>query len=81
MYQRIAIIAAGPFANFAFAIVAFYLMFLIGVPSIKPIIGTCEPSSISAKASLPANSQIVEIAGRNNYRLARCKSCFGWRNR
>lgn len=63
VYQRIAIIAAGPFANFAFAIVAFYLMFLIGVPSIKPIIGSVEPSSISAKASLPANSQIVEIAG------------------
>ena len=34
VYQRIAIIAAGPFANFAFAILAFYLMFLIGVPSI-----------------------------------------------
>ena len=36
VYQRIAIIAAGPLANFAFAIVAFYFMFLIGVPSVKP---------------------------------------------
>lgn len=63
VYQRIAIIAAGPFANFAFAIVAFYLMFLIGVPSIKPIVGNIEPLSIAAKANLPAQSQIVEIAG------------------
>lgn len=63
VYQRIAIIAAGPFANFAFAIVAFYLMFLIGVPSIKPIIGGIEVASIADKANLPAQSQIVEIAG------------------
>ena len=38
VYQRIAIIAAGPFANFGFAILAFYVMFLIGIPSIKPVI-------------------------------------------
>jgi regulator of sigma E protease len=61
VYQRIAIIAAGPFANFAFAIFAFYLMFLIGVPSIKPIVGDVEINSIAAKASLPANSEIIAI--------------------
>lgn len=65
VYQRIAIIAAGPFANFAFAIVAFYVMFLIGVPSIKPIIGSIETTSIASKANLPVQSQIVEIAGAN----------------
>jgi regulator of sigma E protease len=63
VYQRLAIIAAGPFANFAFAIVAFYLMFLIGVPSIKPVIGTVEAQSIAAKAKLPANAEFVEISG------------------
>lgn len=61
VYQRIAIIAAGPFANFAFAIVAFYLMFLIGVPSVKPIIGSFEPNSIAEQAALPKNSEIVAI--------------------
>jgi regulator of sigma E protease len=61
VYQRIAIIAAGPFANFAFAIFAFYLMFLIGVPSIKPIVGEVEINSIAAKASLPTNSEIIAI--------------------
>jgi len=63
VYQRIAIIAAGPLANFAFAIVAFYIMFLMGVPSIKPIVGHVEKASIAAKANLPAQSQIVEVAG------------------
>ncbi len=64
VYQRIAIVAAGPFANFAFALVAFYLMFLIGVPSIKPMVGNIEPASIAAQAGLPSNSQIVEVAGK-----------------
>jgi regulator of sigma E protease len=64
VYQRIAIIAAGPFANFAFAIVAFYLMFLIGVPSVKPIIGGVVENSIAEKAAFPVNSEIISIAER-----------------
>ena len=64
VYQRIAIIAAGPFANFAFAIFAFYLMFLIGVPSIKPIIGSVSADSIAAHAQVPVNVEIVEVAGK-----------------
>ncbi len=64
VYQRIAIIAAGPLANFVFAIFAFYLMFLLGVPSVKPIIGEIEPTSIAAKAKLTSNSQIDEVAGQ-----------------
>ena len=64
VYQRIAIIAAGPFANFAFAIFAFYLMFLIGVPSIKPIIGDIIPDSIAAIAQVPNDAEIVEVAGK-----------------
>jgi regulator of sigma E protease len=64
VYQRIAIIAAGPFANFAFAIFAFYLMFLIGVPSVKPIIGEVTPESIAQKANIRSNSEIIEVAGQ-----------------
>ena len=64
VYQRIAIIAAGPFANFGFAIVAFYFMFLIGVPSVKPIIGDIEVGSIAAKAELPEKGEIIAISGQ-----------------
>jgi len=64
VYKRIAIIAAGPLANFIFAIFAFYLMFLIGVPSVKPIIGEIAPSSIASEAQLNSQSQIVEVAGQ-----------------
>ena len=63
VYQRIAIVAAGPLANFIFAIFAFYLMFLIGLPAVKPIIGNINENSIAAQAQLPANVEIVEVAG------------------
>lgn len=64
VYQRIAIIAAGPLANFIFAIFAFYLMFIIGMPSVKPIIGDIELNSIAEQSQLKANSEIIEIAGQ-----------------
>ncbi len=63
VYQRIAIIAAGPFANFAFAILAFYLMLLIGVPSIKPVVGSIDTDSIAAHAEMATNVEIVKVAG------------------
>jgi len=37
VWQRIAIVAAGPIANFLLAIVAFFLMYCLGVNSAKPI--------------------------------------------
>ncbi len=61
VYQRIAIIAAGPLANFIFAIFAFYLMFLLGVPSVKPVIGKVAEQSIAAKAGLTPESEIIAI--------------------
>lgn len=63
VYQRIAIVAAGPLANFIFAILALYIMFLIGVPSVKPMIGNIIPSSIAAKANLTKDTEIVSVAG------------------
>jgi regulator of sigma E protease len=63
VYQRIAIVAAGPLANFIFALIALYIMFLIGVPSVKPMIGDIVPSSIAAEANLPKDSEIISIAG------------------
>ncbi len=61
VYQRMAIVAAGPIANFLFAIVAFYLMFLLGVASVKPIIGEVEADSIAYRANVEAQRQIVSV--------------------
>ncbi len=36
--QRAAVIAAGPIANFIFAIFAYWLVFIIGVPGVRPVV-------------------------------------------
>ncbi|MFC0050429.1 sigma E protease regulator RseP [Rheinheimera tilapiae] len=62
--QRMAVIAAGPAANFLFAIFALMLMYLIGVPSLRPVVAQVTPDSIAAKAYLP-NQQIIAVNGES----------------
>ena len=61
VWQRIAIIAAGPMANFVFAIFLVFIMLLNGVPAIKPVIGDVEPKSIAEKGGLQSNHVITHI--------------------
>lgn len=62
--QRAFVIAAGPLANFLFAIVAYWLIYLIGVPAVKPVIGYVEPDSIAAQAGLQQEMQIRTVDGK-----------------
>ncbi|MCV2884996.1 sigma E protease regulator RseP [Aestuariibacter sp. AA17] len=64
VYKRIAIIAAGPITNFLFAILALFIMYLIGLDTVKPVIGKIEPNSIAAQAGLEPNSQFSRIGNR-----------------
>lgn len=63
VWARIAIVAAGPLANFLFAIFAFWLMYLIGVNGIKPIVGDIAPTSIAAQAGIQTGDEIVAVDG------------------
>lgn len=67
VWQRMAIAFAGPLANMVLAIVAFMIVYLIGVTYVKPIIGQVIPNSIAAQAGLQPGEQIVEIDGRPIY--------------
>lgn len=62
--QRFAIVFAGPLVNFIFAILALACMYMIGLTTVKPVIGTVTPYSIAADAGMQPNMQIVAIAGR-----------------
>ncbi|MBF0784514.1 sigma E protease regulator RseP [Muribacter muris] len=64
LLQRAAIIAAGPIANFLFAIVAYWAVFSLGVPTVKPVIGEVLPDSIAAQAQLTPEFEITHIDGR-----------------
>lgn len=61
--QRAAIISAGPIANFLFAIFAYWLVFIIGVPGVRPVIQQVEPNSIAERAHLVSGMQIDAING------------------
>ena len=62
--KRMAIIAAGPAVNFIFAVFAFWLMFMIGVLTFKPLVGEVDSNSIAADAGLKPMDQILSVGGR-----------------
>ncbi|MBD1389347.1 sigma E protease regulator RseP [Neiella sp. HB171785] len=64
VWQRIAIVAAGPLANLLLAVVAYWLMFLAGVTTVKPIFDGVVPESPAAIAGLDGRQQIVAVGGR-----------------
>ncbi|KTB63281.1 sigma E protease regulator RseP [Pseudomonas allii] len=61
--QRIAIVAAGPIANFLLAMVFFWVLAMLGSQQVRPVIGAVEADSIAGKAGLVAGQEIVSIDG------------------
>jgi len=63
VWRRFAIVLAGPLFNFIFAIFAFWLMYLIGVPGVKPILAEVEPQTVAAVSGFKAGDEIIEVEG------------------
>jgi regulator of sigma E protease len=64
VWQRIAVLLAGPAFNFLFAILAYWLMFVTGVVALRPLIAGVEPGSVAAEAQLRAGDEITAIGGQ-----------------
>ncbi|WP_418157352.1 sigma E protease regulator RseP [Pseudoalteromonas sp. RW-H-Ap-1] len=58
---RIAIVAAGPMANFLFAIFALAVMYMVGVQTIKPVVGNVVEGSRAEQAGILPTQQIIKI--------------------
>ncbi|MFJ4141613.1 sigma E protease regulator RseP [Pseudomonas sp. NPDC089734] len=63
VYQRIAIVIAGPVANFLLAIVFFWALAMLGSQQVRPVIGAVEAGSIAQQAGLTAGQEIVSVDG------------------
>ncbi|USD65913.1 sigma E protease regulator RseP [Vibrio sp. SCSIO 43136] len=63
LWQRSAIVAAGPMFNFIFAFFAYWAVFMIGVPAVKPVIGDVTPNSIVAEAGITPGMELKEVSG------------------
>jgi regulator of sigma E protease len=63
VWQRMAIVVAGPVANFILAILLFWILLLGGERGLIPIIGAVQPNSIAANAGLEVGQEILAIDG------------------
>lgn len=61
---RLLVLCAGPAFNFLFAILAYWVLFMSGVPQARPVIGAVTLDSPAAVAGLRAGDQVVSIDGR-----------------
>ncbi|PHV13124.1 RIP metalloprotease RseP [Chitinimonas sp. BJB300] len=59
--KRMAIVVAGPVANFLLAIFVYWAIFLNGVDVLMPKLGSIEPHSLAAKAGFSVGDTIVAI--------------------
>ncbi|MEM7563008.1 MAG: sigma E protease regulator RseP [Pseudomonadota bacterium] len=63
VWRRFAIVAAGPAFNFLFAIIAYYLIFLVGVSGVKPVIGEINDQSPAYTAGVKQGDTIIAVNG------------------
>lgn len=61
--RRMAIVVAGPLANFLLAIVLYWGLFVHGVPGLKPTLGEAPPGSPAAYAQMQSGETILSING------------------
>jgi regulator of sigma E protease len=64
VWKRSAIVIAGPLANLLFAVLLYWVLFMVGVEDMKPLLGEVPASSPAAIASLHAGETIARIDGK-----------------
>ncbi|MEH6469343.1 MAG: RIP metalloprotease RseP, partial [Porticoccus sp.] len=63
VWQRMAVVAAGPLANFLLAILLYWIVYSLGVTGVAPVIASLEPNSIAEQAGLQPGQEIVALDG------------------
>ena len=59
--SRLIVLLAGPLFNFLFAILAYWMLFVYGVPAVKPAVGDVDPGSYAAAAGLSDGDLILAV--------------------
>jgi regulator of sigma E protease len=61
VWRRVAIVSAGPIANFLLAIVLYWLLFMAGVQEAKPVVASPETGSIASAAGFAGGDTIRAV--------------------
>jgi regulator of sigma E protease len=78
--QRAAIVFAGPFVNYVFAVLVLGILFATaGQPFSPAIIGPVVPGGAAHKAGLKTGDKIIQVAGRNVERFEEVMQAVGLR--
>lgn len=64
VWARMAIVAAGPLINLVFAVFLYWIIFLQGMETLRPIIGRVLPQTPAAVAGIEAGDEIIAIDGK-----------------
>jgi len=64
LFKRMAIVLAGPALNLIFAVLAFWVILVVGEQGIRSIISEPEKNSIAAHAGFEAGDEIIKVDGR-----------------
>ena len=59
--SRIVVSLAGPLFNFLFAFLAYWVLFVSGVPTMKPAVGIVTPDSYAAQAGFEYGDRILKV--------------------
>ncbi|HLU61299.1 MAG TPA: RIP metalloprotease RseP [Gammaproteobacteria bacterium] len=63
--SRLSIVLAGPAFNFLFAILAYWVVYMAGIPGLKPVVGEVVPESPAAVAGFEERDRIVAVNGES----------------
>ncbi len=63
VWQRFAIVLAGPMANFVAAILLYWALFVHGIPGLIPVVALPPPASIAAQAGFAAGETVLAVDG------------------
>ena len=61
--QRMAIVVAGPIANFVLAILLYWILFMHGIEGLKPVLGDVPKGTPAALAAMHKGEQILSVNG------------------
>lgn len=62
--HRMAVVVAGPAFNFLFAILAYWALFIHGVPGIKPMLDVPVPTGLAAQSGIEARDLLLTVDGK-----------------